>query len=776
MAAETPSKQVILIADDSAMNRAILADMLLDDYEVVEACRRTRGKVRSMAAETPSKQVILIADDSAMNRAILADMLLDDYEVVEACDGEEAIEVLRRRGTDIDLVLLDIVMPGMDGFDVLAMMNHQKWIQDIPVIMITAETAGAYTKRAYELGATDFINRPFDPQVVHRRITNTIMLYSNQKALTEAVAHQILSREKDSGLMVAALSHIVEFRSGEGGLHIMRVNSLTEILLRHLAARTDQYGLTPADISTITLASVEFRSGEGGLHIMRVNSLTEILLRHLAARTDQYGLTPADISTITLASSLHDIGTIKLSEELVTKRERLTDEEFELYKGHALAGARLLEELPYTDDDTKLQRFANQICRWHHERWDGSGYPDGLVGDETPIAAQVVGLADAYDSLTNDRRNPNAYSHELAMDLITGGVKGPFNPLLIECLVLAEREVAEAMATKSLGEGRRSVESAQHVLDEIRQYDNPRAMHAYSLLEDERAKCRFVESLLGGISFEYDATANTLMLTEQSARMLGLPTFMVDPLNDERLIARGGLEPLNDFKRMLQAATPEHPEVSGTLAVKLGAAPRDYQVNCLTLWRRQENELRYTAIMGEMREQRRSYTPENYSRSDVFEALKESAEPQGRPVYTALVVAVDNYEEYRDTYGRLAGDACLGKIAAMLNDFGAPLGLRFCRLGTDRLLGLSYTPDQPAQELAQRVAEAVADLAIPHAGSPTGQLSVSVLGTDRLLGLSYTPDQPAQELAQRVAEAVADLAIPHAGSPTGQLSVSVTCG
>ena len=169
-----------------------------------------------MAAETPFKQVILIADDSAMNRAILADML-DGYEVVEAASGEEAVAILRKRGTDIDLVLLDIVMPGMDGFDVLAMMNHQKWIQDIPVIMITAETAGAYTKRAYELGAVDFINRPFDPQVVHQRITNTIMLYSNQKALTEPWPTKSWRAQKASNLMVATLSHIAEFRSGAGG-------------------------------------------------------------------------------------------------------------------------------------------------------------------------------------------------------------------------------------------------------------------------------------------------------------------------------------------------------------------------------------------------------------------------------------------------------------------------------------------------------------------------------------------------------------------------------
>ena len=630
-----------------------------------------------MAAETPSKQVILIADDSAINRAILADML-DGYEVVEAASGEEAVAILRKRGTDIDLVLLDIVMPGMDGFDVLAMMNHQKWIQGIPVIMITAETAGAYTKRAYELGAVDFINRPFDPQVVHQRITNTIMLYSNQKALTEAVAHQILAREKASNLMVATLSHIAEFRSGAGGLHIMRVNALTESLLRHLVARTDQYGLTPADMSAIAMAS-----------------------------------------------SLHDVGTVTLPEGLLKKQEHLTDEEFETYKSHALAGAELLESLPYASD-TKLQKFGYQICRWHHERWDGSGYPDGLVGDDTPIAAQIVGLADTYDSLTNDRRHPDAYSHEMAMDLLTGGVKGPFNPLLIECLVLAENEVADAMKTKSLGEGRKSVESAQHVLDEIRQYDNPGAMHAYSLLEDERAKCRFVESLLGGISFEYDTTAKTLMLTEQSARTLGLPTFMVDPLSDERLIERGGLEPIGDFKRMLQAATPEHPEVSGTLTIRLGMAPRDYQVNCLTLWRRQENELRYTAIMGEMREQRRSYTAENRSRSDVFDAIKESGEAQSRPVHAVLIVAPDAFGKYRETYGRLAGDACIGKISAMLNEFGEPFGLRFHRFGADRLLGLCYTPGQPAQDLAERVAAAVADLHVTHVGSPTGYLTATV--------------------------------------------------
>ena len=191
------------------------------------------------------KQKILIVDDSELNRAILADMLDDEYEIIEAENGLQGVGLLQQQGVEISLVLLDIVMPQMDGFGVLEVMAQNRWIEDIPVIMISAETGSSHIERAYELGVTDFISRPFDALIVHRRVVNTIMLYAKQKRLANMVADQIYENEQRSSLLIDILSHIVEFRNGESGLHVLNVRTLTELMLNHLVQKTDHYHLSP---------------------------------------------------------------------------------------------------------------------------------------------------------------------------------------------------------------------------------------------------------------------------------------------------------------------------------------------------------------------------------------------------------------------------------------------------------------------------------------------------------------------------------------------------
>ncbi len=328
------------------------------------------------------KQKILIVDDSEMNRSILADMLGEEYEIIEAVDGTEAVARLNIDSTDISLMLLDIVMPNMDGFEVLEVMNKRDWIQDIPVIMISAENSYSYVERAYELGVTDFINRPFDGMVVHRRVINTIMLYAKQKKLVELVADQIYEKEKSNSLMISILSHIVEFRNGESGLHVLHINMLTEILLRRLMKKTDKYNLKRSDVFLISTAS-----------------------------------------------ALHDVGKIAIPGEILNKPGKLTKEEFEIMKTHTLAGAEMLDQIPYYREEA-LTKMAYQICRWHHERYDGRGYPDGLKGEEIPISAQIVALADVYDALTSVRVYKPAFTHEKALEMIVNGECGTFNPLL----------------------------------------------------------------------------------------------------------------------------------------------------------------------------------------------------------------------------------------------------------------------------------------------------------------------------------------------------------
>ena len=332
------------------------------------------------------KEKILIVDDSEMNRSILADILGENYYIIEAEDGIEAVELLEKMHKEIDLVLLDIVMPRMDGFGVLNAMNENHWIDSSPVIMVTAEREASQVERAYELGVTDFIVRPFDSYIVRHRVVNTLLLYAKQKRLMATVREQLEEKEKFSSTMIDILSHIVETRNGESGLHVLHVRAITDFLLRRLRLLTDEYPLTD---ELITL--------------------------------------------ISNASALHDIGKIAIDESILNKPGKFTDEEYEIMKTHTTIGAKMLEGESLRPDDP-LVAAAYEICRWHHERYDGRGYPDGLKGDEIPISAQVVALADVYDALTSIRVYKSSYSHETAIEMILDGKCGTFNPLLLDCL------------------------------------------------------------------------------------------------------------------------------------------------------------------------------------------------------------------------------------------------------------------------------------------------------------------------------------------------------
>lgn len=333
------------------------------------------------------RQLILIMDDSELNRTLLSEMLKDDFRILEASNGRECLDALEQYGMGISLVLLDINMPVMDGFEVLVQMNRNHWIEDIPVVMISSDDTESNIKRAYDMGVSDYIRRPFDAQIVFRRVFNTIKLYAKQRRLITLVTDQIDEKEKNNQIMIRILSQIVEFRNGESGLHVEHINILTGLLLERLVQKTDHYDLT---------------------------------------WSDQY--------RITLASALHDIGKIGIDDKILNKPGRLTKEEFEIMKSHTLIGASILENLGLYQEEP-LIKTAYQICRWHHERYDGKGYPDGLRGDEIPISAQVVSVADVYDALVNERVYKKAITHEKAIEMILNGECGVFNPILLECLV-----------------------------------------------------------------------------------------------------------------------------------------------------------------------------------------------------------------------------------------------------------------------------------------------------------------------------------------------------
>lgn len=347
---------------------------------------------------------LLVVDDSEMNREILKEILGKEYRILEACDGEEALKMLEQYGPEISLVLLDIIMPKMDGFEVLAYMNRDKWIEDIPVIMISSEGSESYIRRAYELGASDYISRPFDAKVVYQRVINMIKLYAKQRRLIHLVTDQIYEKEKNNRMMTGILSQIVEFRNGESGLHVLHINILTQLLLEKLMRKSENYDFSWSQ-------------------------------QHMIAT----------------ASALHDIGKIGIDEKILNKPGKLTKEEFEAMKQHTIIGARMLDSLEMYHDE-EMMKYAYEICRWHHERYDGKGYPDGLKGEEIPISAQVVSLADVYDALVSDRVYKKAYSHEKAMEMILNGECGMFNPLLLECLVEIQDKVRKELGIKDVNE------------------------------------------------------------------------------------------------------------------------------------------------------------------------------------------------------------------------------------------------------------------------------------------------------------------------------------
>ena len=352
--------------------------------------------IETFQSEKPS---ILIVDDSEMNRAILNEMLKDEYRILEADNGRTALDMVDRYGDELSLVLLDIIMPGINGFEVLGELSRRSVADSLPVVMISSEDSDDVVLRAYELGASDYINRPFNARVVRRRVSNTIRLYAKQRRLTNLLSQQYNERVKNSRMLIDVMAGVMELRNGESGLHVTHIEKLTELLLGCLVHRSDKF---PID-------------------------------------NEQR-------SAIAMASALHDIGKMSIDDAILNKPGRLTTEEFEIMKTHTTLGADMLLELGRQHAGNPLLEYAYQIARWHHERWDGKGYPDGLMGDAIPIAAQVVSVADVYDALTSVRVYKDAIPHEEAIQMILDGKCGEFNPLLLDCLLEVQDQIAETLA------------------------------------------------------------------------------------------------------------------------------------------------------------------------------------------------------------------------------------------------------------------------------------------------------------------------------------------
>ena len=608
-----------------------------------------------------AKEKILIADDSEMNRSILTDMLEDKYEIIEAEDGAKAVAILQEHCTDISLVLLDIVMPEMDGFQVMEVMNNRHWIDDIPVIIISSETAAGHVERAYSLGCTDFISRPFDALVVHRRVVNTILLYAKQKKLVGMVTEQIYEKERQSDMMIDILSHIVEFRNGESAQHVLNVRVLTDLFLSRLVEKTDRY------------------------HLSR-----------------------SEVSRISTAASLHDVGKIAVPSEVLNKPGRFTPEEFAIMKTHPVIGSQMLDQLPGYYHDDPLVRTARDICRWHHERWDGRGYPDGLAGDDIPISAQVVALADVYDALTSERVYKPPLSHQRATEMILGGECGTFNPLLLDCL----RDLSDSLPQelRSAGKGRVSAAAISNLEKEMHGKEglsaSERTLH---LLEHERMKYSFFATMSQEIQFEYTPDPPMVTLNAWGAHKLGLKETILDPLHNPQVLSRLELAGLEGLIRALHTTTPSQPVVKYDCRIGVDGESRWFQVIARATWTA-DDPPQYAGAIGkavDIHESRMKLAElERRATHDTLTGLLNHASAReriqarlaGHPEeqFALAILDLDHFKSANDTYGHIFGDRVLKYLASRIQesirgeDIAARVG------GDEFLIFLEYRGDLEA--------------------------------------------------------------------------------
>lgn len=502
-------------------------------------------------SEVITKQKILIADDSEMNRELLAAILEEEYDIIQANDGVQAVDCLQRHAEEISLLLLDIVMPHMDGFEVLSYMNKEHWIDSIPVVIISSENSPIYIKRGYDLGATDFIEKPFDANMVLRRSANAILLGAKQRRMTSIVSNQIYEREKSSKLMINILSHIVEFRNGESGLHVLHIQTITEMLLRQLVQKEN----------------------------------------------NRYALSKEQIRMITTASALHDIGKISIPDEILNKPGRLTAEEFAVIKGHSMAGANMLSELPLDQKEEPLVKTAYEICRWHHERYDGGGYPDGLKGEEIPVSAQVVALADVYDALTSERCYKDAYSHEKAIEMILAGQCGAFNPLMLECLLDISSSLKKKMGYKS--KERYEQTDLSDIASRFHDFEMDSSEKIVQQLEFERMRYNFLAEGSRNIVFTYTISPPLLTFNQAGCKRSGITEPSFSPLQSGVLKDLVEEQSLKRLIRKITQATRETPDVTSNLLLTDGKNPCHYRCQCRVIWT-DGAEKGYTGVVGKL--------------------------------------------------------------------------------------------------------------------------------------------------------------------------------
>ena len=490
------------------------------------------------------KQKILIVDDAELNREILKEILGETYNYLEAENGKQAIQIMGDN-LGIDLMLLDINMPQMNGFEVLKWMNQSQCIDETPVIMISSEDAVDTMREAYEMGITDYISRPFDSVIVKKRVQNTLSLYANQKHLINAVYDQVYEKEENNNIMIRILSNILGSRNSESSEHILHIRTVTEILLRKLVKITDAYPMTETDISLITTAS-----------------------------------------------SLHDIGKIRIPEEILNKPGRLTDEEFKIMKTHSEIGADIIQNMHFPKDNP-LVRASWEICRWHHERWDGKGYPDGLKGEEIPISAQVVSIVDVYDALTSERCYKKAFDHDTAIQMILDGQCGQFNPILLKCLKELSPQFSK-MLDKEMAENSHYHEVQRLSNEILSDRSLPNQNYSQSVVRIMQEKIDFFKSNSGMNSIDYNAISGQLAILKEKQQILCQRDNPKFDLFKEFGVNK---EDVQHIQVLLHQTSVQNKEISVQIKAMVGNDSQIYKLKLHTLWSPLKKE-RYIGIVG----------------------------------------------------------------------------------------------------------------------------------------------------------------------------------
>ena len=477
------------------------------------------------------KQTILIVDDSKFNRDILKEILGETYHYLEAENGNQAIQLIGDH-PGIDLILLDIHMPQMDGFEVLEMMNKSQCINETPVIMIYSEESVTMMRKAYEMGITDYITRPFDTVIVKKRVQNTLDLYVTQKRLINVVVDQVYEKKENNNIMIRILSNVLGSRNSESCEHILHIKTATELMLRKL----------------ITIS-------------------------------DAYHLTEADIALITTASSLHDIGKIRIPEEILNKPGKLSDEEFKIMKTHSELGASIIRDMRFPQNHP-LVHTAWEICRWHHERWDGGGYPDGLKGEEIPISAQVVSIVDVYDALTSERCYKKAFDHDTAIRMILDGQCGQFNPVLLKCLKELSLQFSRMFTNKP--DDNKQYYEAQRLSDEIlREKSLPRKNYSQRVIKLMQEKIEFFKTNSGKTSIEYNVISGQLSIMNEKQQIICQRN---DPKYDISNVFEVNREDIRQVSNLLDQTSIQNKEVSLHVMAKVENKRQMCALKLHTLW------------------------------------------------------------------------------------------------------------------------------------------------------------------------------------------------